>query len=88
MGSPLSGFLAGAVLQKLKSLVFTKYRPVFWVRYVDDTFAILKSEMVSEVLTILNSVFAGIHFTMEAEVYNQLAFLDVFVHRETDGNLK
>nr|VZI36669.1 unnamed protein product [Spirometra erinaceieuropaei] len=32
MGSPLSGFIAEAVLQKLESLVFTTQKPKFWTR--------------------------------------------------------
>nr|VZI00012.1 unnamed protein product [Spirometra erinaceieuropaei] len=88
MGSPLSGFIAEAVLQKLETLVFATHRPIFWARYVDDTFVILKREMVSEFHTILNSVFPDIQFTREAEVNNQLAFLDVLVHRKTNGSLR
>ncbi|BHF65539.1 hypothetical protein SprV_0200855200 [Sparganum proliferum] len=88
MGSPLSGFIAEAVLQKLETLVFATHRPIFWARYVDDTFVILKREMVSDFHTILNSVFPDIQFTREAEVNNQLAFLDVLVHRKTNGNLR
>ncbi|BHF77028.1 hypothetical protein SprV_0502013000 [Sparganum proliferum] len=37
MGSPISGFIAEAVLQRLESLVFQHHRPKFWARYVDDT---------------------------------------------------
>ncbi|BHF74009.1 hypothetical protein SprV_0401709300 [Sparganum proliferum] len=32
MGSPLSGFIAEAVLQKLETLVFATHRPIFWAR--------------------------------------------------------
>ncbi|BHF73733.1 hypothetical protein SprV_0401681600 [Sparganum proliferum] len=56
MGSPLSGFIAEAVLQKLESLVFTTHRPKFWTRYVDDTFVIIKREMIEEFHSVLNSV--------------------------------
>ncbi|BHF60548.1 Acyl-CoA synthetase member 2 mitochondrial [Sparganum proliferum] len=60
MGSSLSGFIAEAVLQKLESLVFTTHRPKFWTRYVDDTFVIIKREMIEEFHSVLNSVFPDI----------------------------
>nr|VZI31132.1 unnamed protein product [Spirometra erinaceieuropaei] len=80
MGSPLSGFIAEAVLQKVETLIFSTYKPKFWARYVDDTFVIIKRKMVKEFHDVLNSVFPDIQFTMEAEVNNQLPFLDVLVH--------
>ncbi|BHF80575.1 hypothetical protein SprV_0702370300 [Sparganum proliferum] len=88
MGSPLSGFIAEAVLQKLESLVFTTRRPKFWTRYVDDTFFIIKRGMIEEFHSVLNSVFPDIQFTMEAENNNQLPFLDVLVHRKPKGHIK
>nr|VZI14004.1 unnamed protein product [Spirometra erinaceieuropaei] len=42
MGSPISGFIAEVVLQRLESLVFQHYRPKFWARYVDDTFVVIE----------------------------------------------
>nr|VZI35509.1 unnamed protein product [Spirometra erinaceieuropaei] len=88
MGSSLSGFIAEAVLQKLESLVFTTHRPTFWTRYVDDTFVIIKREMIEEFHIVLISVFPDIQFTMEAENNNQLPFVDVLVHRKPNGNIK
>ncbi len=37
MGSPISGLIAEAVLQRLKRKVFADISPIFWKRYVDDT---------------------------------------------------
>nr|VZI37735.1 unnamed protein product [Spirometra erinaceieuropaei] len=88
MGSPLSGFIAEAILQKLETLVFATYKPKFWARYVDDTFVVLKREMVSNFHALLNSVLPDIQFTMETENNNQIAFLDVLVHRKVNGSLK
>nr|VZI09109.1 unnamed protein product [Spirometra erinaceieuropaei] len=70
MGSPLSGFIAEAVLHKVETLVFSTYKPKFWARYVDDTFVIIKRQMVKEFHDVLNSVFPDIQFTMEAEANN------------------
>nr|VZI48700.1 unnamed protein product [Spirometra erinaceieuropaei] len=42
MGSPISGLIVEAVLQRLESLDFRHHRPKFWARYVDDTFVVIK----------------------------------------------
>ncbi|BHF62797.1 hypothetical protein SprV_0200578300 [Sparganum proliferum] len=75
MGSPISGFIAEAVLQRLESLV--SQHP--------------QTEILGPVLTFqehLNAVFPDIQFTMEEEENNQLAFLDVLVCRKDCGELK
>nr|VZI48083.1 unnamed protein product [Spirometra erinaceieuropaei] len=76
MGSPLSGLIAEAVLQRLERLVFRLYSPKFWARYVDDTFVVIKRNDVQNFKVLLNSIFPDIQFTMEEENNNQLPFLD------------
>ncbi|BHF79704.1 hypothetical protein SprV_0702282600 [Sparganum proliferum] len=88
MGSPISGFIAEAVLQRLESLVFQHHKPKFWARYVDDTFVIIERDQVLTFQEQLNVVFPDIQFTMEEEVNNQLAFLDVLVCCKDCGGLK
>nr|VZI09429.1 unnamed protein product [Spirometra erinaceieuropaei] len=88
MGSPISGLLAEAVLQRLESLVFRHHRPKFWARYVDDTFVVIEQDQVLTFKEQLNAVFPDIQFTMEEEENNQLAFLDVLVCRKDCGGLK
>nr|VZI18684.1 unnamed protein product [Spirometra erinaceieuropaei] len=88
MGSPISGFIAKAVLQRLESLVFQHHRPKFWARYVDDTFVVIERDQVLTFQEHLNAVFPDIQFTMEEEENNQLAFLDVLVCRKDCGGLK
>nr|VZI36427.1 unnamed protein product [Spirometra erinaceieuropaei] len=88
MCSPISGFIAEAVLQRLESLVFQHHRPKFWARYVDDTFAVIERDQVLTFQEHLNAVFPDIQFTMEEEENNQLAFLDVLVCRKDCGGLK
>ncbi|BHF79149.1 hypothetical protein SprV_0602226800 [Sparganum proliferum] len=80
MGSPISGFIAEAVLQRLESLVFQHHRPKFWARYVDDTFVVIERDQVLTFQEHLNAVFPDIQFTMEEEENNQLAFLDVLAN--------
>nr|VZH93129.1 unnamed protein product [Spirometra erinaceieuropaei] len=88
MGSPTSGFIAEAVLQRLEWLVFQHHRPEFWARYVDDTFVVIERDQVLTFKERLNSVFPDIQFTMEEEENNQLAFLDVLVCRKDCGGPK
>ncbi|BHF75559.1 hypothetical protein SprV_0501865500 [Sparganum proliferum] len=87
MGSPISGLIAEAVLQRLESLVCRHHRPKFWARYVDDTFVVIERDQVLTFKEHLNAVFPDIQFTME-EKNNQLAFLDVLVCRKDYGGLK
>nr|VZI36756.1 unnamed protein product [Spirometra erinaceieuropaei] len=88
MGSPISGFIAEAVLQRLESLVFQHHKPKFWARYVDDTFVVIDRDQLLTFKERLNVVFPDIQFTMEEEENNQLAFLDVLVCRKDCGGLK
>ncbi|BHF73720.1 hypothetical protein SprV_0401680300 [Sparganum proliferum] len=88
MDSPISGFIAEAVLQRLESLVFQHHRPKFWALYVDDNFAIIERDQVLTFKERLNSVFTDIQFTIEEEENNHLAFLDVLVCRKDCGGLK
>ncbi|BHF61529.1 hypothetical protein SprV_0100450400 [Sparganum proliferum] len=88
MGSPISGFIAEAVLQRLESLVFQHHKPKFWARYVDDTFVVIDRNQLLTFKERLNAVFPDIQFTMEEEENNQLAFLDVLVCRKDCGGLK
>ncbi|BHF76233.1 hypothetical protein SprV_0501933100 [Sparganum proliferum] len=88
MGSPISGFIAEAVLQRLESLVSQHHKPKFWARYVDDTFVIIERDQVLTFQEQLNAVFPDIQFTMAEEENNQLAFLDVLVCRKDCGGLK
>nr|VZI17112.1 unnamed protein product [Spirometra erinaceieuropaei] len=82
MGSPISGFIAEAVLQRLESLVFQHHRPKFWTRYVDKTFVVIDRDQLLTFKEHVNAVFPNIQFTMEVEENNQLAFLDVLVCRK------
>ena len=88
MGSPVSGIIAEAVLQKLERQVLPISQHKFWTRYVDDTFVIVRRDQQEQLRTQLNGVFPEIQFTMEEEKDGRLPFLDVLVARQRDGSLE
>lgn len=77
MGSPISGLVAEAVMQRLELIALPLMNPKLWVRYVDDTFVIIKRTELEDAHRLLNCVFTGIRFTREEEQAGQLSFLDV-----------
>ncbi|XP_072406376.1 uncharacterized protein [Chiloscyllium punctatum] len=85
MGSPIFGLIAEAVMQRLEQTVFPQIQPKLWVRYVDDTFVIIKNTEIENTHQIINATFTGIRFTREEEKDNQLPFLDVVVQRTPNG---
>nr|VZI42358.1 unnamed protein product [Spirometra erinaceieuropaei] len=87
MGSPVSGLVAELVLQELEKIAFLQHEPVFWRRYVDDTFVIVKKDMLQHFHCLLKAVFPDIKFTREEEQEQQLPFLDVLVRRNLNGEL-
>lgn len=56
-----------------------------WKRYVDDTFAFVKSHLVNNVLSELNNFHKNM-FTIEMETDFTFPFLNVKIKRLTDGN--
>ncbi|BHF67727.1 hypothetical protein SprV_0301075500 [Sparganum proliferum] len=88
MGSPISGFLAEITMQKLEATALPLVNPKLWLRYVDDTFVIVKKDQLETLHNAINSTMPGIKFTLEKEVDKELPFLDVLVQRKTDGTLR
>src|SRR5579871_5001262 len=55
---------------------------LFWKRFVDDTFTIIKKDAnVDNIIDILNSFHNCIVFTHEEEVNNSVPFLDIYITR-------
>ena len=84
MGSPLGPALANIFLGFHESRLFTKMKhPLYYKRYVDDTFVVLEHQDNAEELFIaLNSLHPSLKFTKEEESDKKLPFLDVLVSRE------
>ena len=64
---------------------FPDTKPLFWKRYVDDTFSAIEPQLMHKFHQHLNSVVNSIKFTFEVEVDDHLPFLDVIVRRDSDG---
>ncbi len=88
MGSPISGLIAEAVLQRLEVKVFQTFTPKLWKRYVDDTFVILDTDKLSDFHIALNNALPGIQFTLDKEKDSNLPFLDILIHRLPTGTLE
>ena len=90
MGSPLGPTLANVFLCFWEEIWLEKcpkqFRPLYYRRYVDDTFLLFASEShVKKFLRYLNSRHDNMNFTFETEVDNKLPFLDVLVCRDSSG---
>ena len=89
MGSPVSAIIADLYMEAFEeqALATAPEPPRIWKRYVDDTFTITKKNNVDNFFNHLNQQHPSIHFTMETENNNKIAFLDTLVTREPDGKL-
>ena len=92
MGSPLGPTFANFFIDNLENQIMTtlkRYGVKVWLRYVDDTFVVLKSkDCVEKVLEFLNQQHPNIKFTVELENKNSLPFLDTKVKRNNDLKLQ
>eukprot|EP00061_Rhincodon_typus_P009664 g33325.t1 len=84
MGSPISRLIAEVLMQKLKSMALPLIQLKLWIRYVDDTFEIVKWTKLEETHELMNNTLTRIRFTKEEEKNKQLPFLDIMVERRTN----
>ena len=89
MGLPLSPTMANVFLchheQDWLENCPAHFRPVYFRRYMDDTFTLFRHEdHVQQFLDYLNSKHSNMVFTSEIEQEGKLAFLDCTVHRNND----
>ena len=90
MGSPLGPALANVFLCHYEKYWLDDcplaYAPMFYARYVDDIFVLLRSrDHIERLATYLSSKHPNIRFTYEVEENNRLPFLDVDVDRTGDS---
>ena len=83
MGSPLAPVLANIFMCLSKSKQLNKYNlnePKFYLRYIDETLAAFDKEQdSSNFLNFLNKSHPNIKFTIEKQVNDSIAFIDVFI---------
>ena len=87
MGSPLGPVVGGIFMVELETTIAPTLGNSLrkWKRYVDNTYCIVKTESVNEILLKLNSFHMNIQFTYEVETNNMLSFLDVLVIRKNNN---
>ena len=82
MGSPLGPVLANIFVGHCESQVDQDKWPLFYNRFVDDTFAVFLSQRESEdFFQLLNGLHPSLRFTVEGERDGLLPFMDVLVKR-------
>ena len=92
MESPLSSFLAEAVIQDLEKRSITSNNDTKTLkRYVDEVLAIelrKSRHLTQDILHSINNTVENIRFTKEEEHNSQLAFIDVLMARTNDNPIK
>ena len=88
MGSPLGPTLANVFLCHWEEIWLkkcpTKFKPVYYKRYMDDTFLLFSSkDHYKKFFRYINSRHKNMSFTYEVENDDKLPFLDVLVCRES-----
>ena len=88
MGNPLAPIIADLWMQKIEEKLnrFSTNKPMVWLRYVDDVFCVftISKEKILEFHTRINKWHQNLHFTVEFESNNSIAFLDVLVTHEQE----
>ena len=86
MGSPLGPILANVFVGYCEDAVEDDQWPLYYDRFVDDTFSIFTSEEKSvEFFNTLNNLHPSLRFTVECEKDGVLPFMDVSVKRVGGG---
>ena len=53
--------------------------PCTWLRYISDTFVVLKKTEVASFCKFINNIEDNIRFTVQQEVENAIPFLDLLI---------
>ena len=89
MGSCISPISADIFMEFVEHKAISTFYtpPKLLVRYVDDTFCVIKQQYAEEFHKHFNSILPSITFTLEREQNQYLAFLDVKVTRNRDNTI-
>ena len=87
MGSPFGPTLPGIFVVELETTIVPTLDNLLrkWKRYVDDTYCIVKTDSVNEILLKLNSFHMKIQIAYKVETNNMLPFLDILVIRDNNN---
>ena len=90
MGYPISVTIANLVMQHIEIKAINSFfsPPKLWLRFIDDTFVIIKSDNVKKFFAHIISIEASIKFTIEYEKGDTLPFLDILVMKNKSGILE
>eukprot|EP00061_Rhincodon_typus_P007236 g28741.t1 len=75
-------------MRRLKRTALPTIQPKLSIRYVDDTFDIIKCSKLEETLLLINKILSDIKFTSEEEDNDRLPFVDVVVKHKANGELQ
>lgn len=81
MGSPMSGIIVEAVMQRLEASILPVVKPKMGICYIDDPFVIFKKDELENTNNLINNVFDYIKFTVKQKSKNKLPFLGVLITR-------
>lgn len=87
MGNPISTIVANLVMENLKRRIFSQHVAdvLYWKRFVDDTWVIIKDSDVGKFFDFINQLKPSISFTKEKENgEKRIPFFDVRVTRCDD----
>ena len=87
MGSPLAPVLADVYLNKFEEKYINEkfHDIIFYYRYVDDIFILIKDSMnVNFFVSKINNFDSNLKFTFEIENNNKINFLDILIFRIDD----
>ena len=89
MESPLGPIFTDIYMNDLESKLkhlLEKNEVVYWKRFIDDSFVLIKEDAdVNKLLDILNKFDSAIRFTCEEEQNNSIPFPDVLITRTTNN---
>ena len=90
MGSPISVVIAELTMQYIERDIHNNqnWNVIIWKRYVDDCLVIIKTSEIQDFQNFINTINSNIQFEIEIEQQNSLPFLDIKIHKESDGRLK